>query len=149
MAIPKILGTETEYGIIGRHDPGFDPISRTLLLINSYQCETPLPSFWADTQESPRFDPQAMSFDDIYDYDVTDQPDLLNINKVLSNGARYYLDHAHPEYSTPECASVRDLVCYEKAGERILEQSRITAEQALTSGQQILLYKNKIGRAHV
>jgi Pup amidohydrolase len=142
MAIPKILGTETEYGIIGRHDPDFDPISRTLLLINSYQCETPLPSFWADTQESPRFDLQAMSFDDIYDYDVTDQPDLLNINKVLSNGARYYLDHAHPEYSTPECASVRDLVCYEKAGDRILEQSRIAAEQALTSGQQILLYKN-------
>ena len=35
MAIPKILGTETEYGIIGRHDPDFDPISRTLLLINS------------------------------------------------------------------------------------------------------------------
>lgn len=140
MAIPKILGTETEYGIIGRHDPDFDPISRTLLLINSYQCEVSLPSLWDYTQESPRFDPQAMSFDDIYD--VPDQPDALSINKVLPNGARYYLDHAHPEYSTPECANVRDLVCYEKAGDRILEQSRITAEQALTGGQQILLYKN-------
>ena len=94
MAIPKILGTETEYGIIGRHDPDFDPISRTLLLINSYQCEIPLPSLWDYVQESPRFDPQAMSFDDIYD--VPDQPDPLSINKVLPNGARYYLDHAHP-----------------------------------------------------
>jgi proteasome accessory factor PafA2 len=142
MAIPKILGTETEYGIIGRHDPDFDPISRTLLLINSYQCEAPVPSLWDYTQESPRFDPQAMSLDEIYD--VPDQLDPLSINKVLTNGARYYLDHAHPEYSTPECANVRDLICYEKAGDRILDQSRIAAEQALTTGQQILLYTNNI-----
>jgi len=140
MGIPKILGTETEYGIIGHHDPDFDPISRTLLLINSYQSDVPLASLWDYTQESARFDPQAMSLDEIYD--IPDQPDPLSINKVLPNGARYYLDHAHPEYSTPECANVRDLVCYEKAGDRILEQSRITAVEALMDGRQILLYKN-------
>ncbi len=61
MAIPRILGTETEYGIIGRHDPDFDPISRTLLLINSYQNEAPLPSLWDYTQESTRLDPQCPS----------------------------------------------------------------------------------------
>src|ERR671931_2359304 len=140
MAIPKILGTETEYGIIGRQDPDFDPISRTLLLINSYQNETLLPSLWDYTQESPRLDPQAMSLDDIYD--VPDQPDPLSINKVLRNGARYYLDHAHPEYSTPECANLRDLVRYEKAGDRILDRSRSAAEQALADGRQLLIYKN-------
>jgi proteasome accessory factor PafA2 len=143
MAIPKILGTETEYGIIGRHDPDFDPISRTLLLINSYQRETPLPSVWDYSQESARYDPQAMVFDDIYDVpDLPDQPDALSINKVLTNGARYYLDHAHPEYSTPECANLRDLIRYEKAGDRILDQSRELAEQALANGRQILIYKN-------
>src|SRR5688572_26320187 len=140
MAIPKILGTETEYGIIGRHDLEFDPISRTLLLINCYQSEVPLSSLWDYTQESSRFDPQALSLDDIYD--IPDQSDPLIINKVLVNGARFYLDHAHPEYSTPECATVRDLVRYEKAGDRILDQSRIAAECALSAGQQILLYKN-------
>lgn len=140
MAIPKILGTETEYGIIGRYDPEFDPISRTLLLINSYQYSLSFPSFWDYTQESPRFDPQAISFDEIYD--VPDQLDPLSINKVLPNGARYYLDHAHPEYATPECVSVRDVVCYEKAGDRILDQSRIAAAQTLAGGQQLLLYKN-------
>ena len=140
MAIPKILGTETEYGIIGRHDPDFDPISRTLLLINSYQSEAPLASLWDYTQESPRFDPQAMALDEFYD--APDQPDTLSINKILSNGARFYLDHAHPEYATPECAKVRDLVRYEKAGDRILDQSRLAAQQALTNGQQILIYKN-------
>jgi len=140
MAIPKILGTETEYGIIGRYDPDFDPISRTLLLINSYQSDVPPSSLWDYTQESARFDPQAMSLDEIYD--IPDQPDPLSINKVLPNGARYYLDHAHPEYSTPECANVRDLVCYEKAGDRILEQSRGTAARLLMDGRQLLLYKN-------
>jgi proteasome accessory factor A len=140
MAIPKILGTETEYGIIGRHDPDFDPISRTLLLINSYQSDVPLSSLWDYTQESARFDPPAMSLDEVYD--IPDQPDPLSINRVLPNGAWYYLDHAHPEYSTPECANVRDLVCHEKAGDRILEQSRDTAAQLLMEGRQLLLYKN-------
>jgi proteasome accessory factor PafA2 len=140
MAIPKILGTETEYGIIGRHDPDFDPISRTLLLINSYQTDVPFPSLWDYARESSRYDPQAIALDDIYD--IPDSSDPLTINKVLTNGARFYLDHAHPEYATPECANVRDLVCYEKAGERILDHSRRAAEQALAAGQQILLYKN-------
>jgi proteasome accessory factor A len=81
-----------------------------------------------------------MALDEIYDF--PDQPDPLSINKVLTNGARFYLDHAHPEYATPECANVRDLVLYEKAGDRILDQSRLCAEVALPGGQQILLYKN-------
>jgi proteasome accessory factor PafA2 len=140
MAIPKILGTETEYGIIGRYDPDFDPISRTLLLINSYQNDVPLSSVWDYAQESLRSDPHALDLDGLYE--LPDQPDSLSINKVLTNGARYYLDHAHPEYSTPECANLRDLVRYEKAGERILDRSRRLAEQALAGGQQILVYKN-------
>src|SRR5262245_41346341 len=108
MAIPKILGTESEYGIIGLYDRDYDRIARKLLLINSYHCETPPPSLWDYTQEALRLDPQAMSFDDFYD--VPDQLDPLSINKVLPNGARYYLDHAHPEYSTPECTTIQDLV---------------------------------------
>ena len=44
-------------------------------------------------------------------------------NVFLQNGSRLYLDvGSHPEYATPECDSVRDVVTYEKAGERILEQ---------------------------
>jgi Pup amidohydrolase len=140
MAIPKILGTETEYGIIGHHDSNFDPISRTLLLINSYHSHIPLASLWDYTQESARFDPQVLSLDEICD--LPDQPDPLCINKVLPNGAWYYFDHAHPEYSTPECTNVRDLVCYEKAEDRILEQSCNAAAQAFMDGRQILLYKN-------
>jgi proteasome accessory factor A len=53
-------------------------------------------------------------------------------NVFLANGARLYLDvGSHPEYATPECDSVRQLVVHDKAGERILEQLLISAEQRL------------------
>src|SRR5437879_12979246 len=50
----------------------------------------------------------------------------------LENGARLYLDvGSHPEYATPECDSIYDLVVHDKAGERILEQLLQFAEQRL------------------
>ena len=53
-------------------------------------------------------------------------------NVFLANGARLYLDvGSHPEYATPECDSLYDLVAHDKAGERILEQLVASAEQRL------------------
>jgi len=53
-------------------------------------------------------------------------------NVFLENGARLYLDvGSHPEYATPECDSVLDLVIHDKAGERILEHLLLSAEQRL------------------
>ncbi len=53
-------------------------------------------------------------------------------NVFLANGARLYLDvGSHPEYATPECDSIAELVTHDKAGERILEQLLASAEQRL------------------
>ncbi|HKY14499.1 MAG TPA: Pup--protein ligase [Microthrixaceae bacterium] len=53
-------------------------------------------------------------------------------NVFLGNGARLYLDvGSHPEYATPECDSLHDLVAHDKAGEWILEQLLESAEQRL------------------
>jgi proteasome accessory factor A len=53
-------------------------------------------------------------------------------NVFLENGARLYLDvGSHPEYATPECDSISDLVAHDKAGERILEHLLLSAEQRL------------------
>ncbi|MGH9305277.1 MAG: Pup--protein ligase [Acidimicrobiales bacterium] len=53
-------------------------------------------------------------------------------NVFLENGARLYLDvGSHPEYATPECDSIEDLVAHDKAGERILEGLLVSAEQRL------------------
>ncbi|MGH9069764.1 MAG: Pup--protein ligase [Acidimicrobiales bacterium] len=53
-------------------------------------------------------------------------------NVFLENGARLYLDvGSHPEYATPECDLINDLVAHDKAGERILEQLLESAEARL------------------
>ncbi len=54
-------------------------------------------------------------------------------NVFLVNGARLYLDvGSHPEYATPECDSLHDLVAHDKAGEMILGELVDSAEQRLT-----------------
>jgi proteasome accessory factor A len=68
--------------------------------------------------------------------------DLGLANVVLPNGARYYVDHAHPEYSTPECGSPRELVAHDKAGERILERSLEELRPVLPPGHRVVIYKN-------
>jgi proteasome accessory factor A len=68
------------------------------------------------------------------------------VNAVLTNGARYYVDHAHPEFSTPECADARECVRFDKAGERILARSMQAALQVLPPGQDIVVYKNNSDR---
>ena len=64
------------------------------------------------------------------------------VNAVLTNGARYYVDHAHPEYSTPECSNPLELVCHDRAGEVILGRSMEAARHLLPPGDDILIHKN-------
>ncbi len=78
-------------------------------------------------------------------------PGARNANVFLENGARLYLDTGfHPEYATPECDDVAELVSHDKAGERILEDLRHQAEKRLRedglSGN-ILLFKNNTDSA--
>ncbi len=72
-------------------------------------------------------------------------------NVFLANGARLYLDvGSHPEYATPECDSVYDLVVHDKAGERILEQLLTSAEERLGDEGvhgDIYLFKNNTDSA--
>jgi len=72
-------------------------------------------------------------------------------NVFLSNGARLYLDvGSHPEYATPECDDLTDLVAHDKAGERILEGLLVDAQRRLAdegiSGD-IYLFKNNTDSA--
>src|SRR5205823_4621226 len=90
-------------------------------------------------QESPLRD--ARGFEPVQVRETGDE-DLGLANVILPNGARYYVDHAHPEYSTPECITPRDLVVHDKAGERILERSLQEVQQILPPGQRLNIYKN-------
>jgi len=64
------------------------------------------------------------------------------VNAVLTNGARYYVDHAHPEYSTPECSNALEVVLHDRAGELILKRSMEAADHLLAPGEEIVIYKN-------
>ncbi|HEY5153628.1 MAG TPA: depupylase/deamidase Dop, partial [Acidimicrobiales bacterium] len=64
------------------------------------------------------------------------------VNAVLTNGARYYVDHAHPELSTPECADARAIVVFDRAAEQILVESMRAARRVMPDGQEIVVYKN-------
>ncbi len=72
-------------------------------------------------------------------------------NVFLQNGARLYLDvGSHPEYATPECDSLYELIVHDKAGERILEQLVESAEQRLAEESirgTIYLFKNNTDSA--
>jgi proteasome accessory factor A len=63
-------------------------------------------------------------------------------NTVLTNGARLYVDHAHPEYATPECSNARDLIIWDVAGERIMEEAGRRVQAALPEGSAIHMHKN-------
>jgi proteasome accessory factor A len=72
-------------------------------------------------------------------------------NVFLRNGARLYLDvGSHPEYATPECDSIEELVVHDKAGERILEGLLVDAERRLHEegiAGDVYLFKNNTDSA--
>ena len=63
-------------------------------------------------------------------------------NVILTNGARLYVDHAHPEYSTPEVTNPRDIVLWDKAGEQVMAEAARRAAARSPGTQPIQLYKN-------
>jgi len=144
MAIPKVMGTEIEYGITVRGDPDFDPISSCVLLVNAYREDHAGEILWDYEQENPLADARGFQVDG--EKYTPNQQENIARNKTLVNGARFYVDHAHPEYSCPEVTNARDLVIHEKAGERIVEMARREANALLPDGSEMLIYKNNSDR---
>src|SRR5437879_8521418 len=138
MAIRKVCGIETEYGIVLRGVGESNPVTATSLLINAYVAELSRKVGWDFEDESPGRDARGFAREGA----MAPEVETHLVNAVLTNGARYYVDHAHPEYSSPECADARDCVRFDKAGERILARSMEAAARALPDGQQIVIYKN-------
>ena len=137
MAIPKVCGIETEYGI---HSPGGDgnPITASSVLVNAYSTEVDRRTGWDFEDETPANDARGFSRDGT----VAPIVETHLANTVLTNGARYYVDHAHPEYSTPECADPLSLVVHDKAGEEVLRRSMIAAARLFPDAPPVVVYKN-------
>ncbi|HYI44602.1 MAG TPA: depupylase/deamidase Dop [Actinomycetota bacterium] len=139
MAIPKICGIETEYGIAVREAADFNPILTSSLLINAYAKPAFKRVKWDYEEENPLRD--ARGFErPAAEPSAEDDSGLVNV--ILPNGSRYYVDHAHPEYSSPECLDARSVVIWDKAGERILEASIHAAQAIVAEGERVFIYKN-------
>jgi proteasome accessory factor A len=149
VAIPKVLGIETEYGILIRGGES-NPIAASSILINAYVQELARAGAatgasrigWDFEDEQPGNDARGFSTDGSMPPEV----ETHLVNAVLTNGARYYVDHAHPELSTPECADPRSIVVYDRAAELILQRSMTAANALLQDGQEIVVYKNNSDR---
>jgi len=137
MALQKVCGIETEYGILSR---GFDasPVTASSVLINAYAGTMPQRIGWDFLDESPANDARGFRLEQAFAPEIESHL----VNAVLTNGARYYVDHAHPEISTPECASARQVVLYDRAAEEIIKLSMKACRDLLPAGAELVAYKN-------
>src|SRR5476651_2202523 len=148
------MGIETEFGISVPGHPTANAMAASSQIVNAY-----VPGFlprevardrnasgrrpkWDFEEENPLRD--ARGFDltlEVADPSQLTDEDLGLANVILTNGARLYVDHAHPEYSSPEVTGPRDAVLWDKAGELIMARGARLAAQ-LPPSNQLTVYKS-------
>lgn len=144
------FGTETEIGIARDKDENLDVVAESMALVRTatksgvlmrwdYECEDPHADMRGFHVEELRQDSDEASY---FAQDAGRELSFVEIKSdlVLGNGARYYNDHAHPEYCTPECSTVDELIAHDRAGERIL--MRCAQKLSEERGCDVCLYKN-------
>src|ERR1700710_2758220 len=145
MSVRRVMGTEIEYGISVPGQPTANPTTLSSQVVNAWavaEAPTPRRPRWDFEEESPLRDARGFDLSPAQALDHNDLEDDAGMaNVILTNGARLYVDHAHPEYSTPEVTNPRDIVLWDKAGEQVMaEAARRAARVPGTSP--IQLYKN-------
>lgn len=142
-----MYGIETEYGIHVDGMGASDMLAEARAVVRAYKGRFASP--WNYGAENPRRDMRGFDVRHLT-RDATDaqfdkssatfrnQSDERS-DRVLANGARLYNDHGHPEYATPECRDVFDLVAHDRAGERIVWEC---AQRHAETGEPVTIYKN-------
>ncbi|MGO1594496.1 MAG: depupylase/deamidase Dop, partial [Ancrocorticia sp.] len=170
MTARRIIGMETEYGILEPMDPYANSIELSARVVEGYAAHGSSAGGQGGVQwdfhgEDPLNDARGYRLEraSADPSQLTDDPDQLapsgthlqNVarpeegqyvhpraaNTVLTNGARLYVDHAHPEYSSPETSNPREAVLWDRAGENVMREAMEFAKQ---SGREIILYKNNV-----
>lgn len=163
----RLFGIETEYGITREDLEVVDPVEESMALVRAHltalsKVEGPALSpaegpatfkrTWDYAGEDPHEDARGFRVsglqqdreEDEFAKQDAHRPFSFHEMKsdlVLPNGARFYNDHTHPEYSTPECRTLRDLVAHDRAGELIVQRAADRRNHAL-GGTPLQLYKN-------
>jgi proteasome accessory factor PafA2 len=147
MSTRRVMGIETEYGVSVPGQPGTNAMVASSQVVNGYasgMADGPSRerrTRWDFEEENPLRD--ARGFEVAMSDHLAGEPDdeLGLANVILTNGARLYVDHAHPEYSSPEVTNPRDAVLWDKAGERVMLRAAQRALQVPGTAP-IQLYKN-------
>jgi Pup amidohydrolase len=142
-----LAGIETEYGLLVEGRGAEDQIDDAKALVRGYPGECL--STWDYRYESPRadlrgfqlerlaVDPVDVRFDEGRSHGKAED---VRSDRILPNGARFYNDHGHPEYSTPECWSLQALADHDRFGETVvLDAARAFAEKEQL---EVRVYKN-------
>ena len=149
--IIPLLGIETEYGIIREDLENSDPVDESMKLLKSCSQKSVVGK-WSYSQENSHqdmrgFKVQSLAQDEEEDAFCAEDRKRpysyleMKCDRVLSNGARFYNDHTHPEYSTPECSSLFSLVAHDAAGEKVVAESTKIRNQEL-GGKSVQIFKN-------
>jgi Pup amidohydrolase len=144
MSVRRVMGVETEYGISVPGDPGANPMILSGQVVNAYASAQGIRAAhasWDYADEAPLRDARGFEMGrGVADASqLTDEEDPTLANVVLTNGARLYVDHAHPEYSSPEVTSPLAAVAWDRAGEAIMAESVRRLSQGPPG---VNLYKN-------
>ena len=144
----RIIGTEVEYGISSPTDPSANPILTSTQAVLAYAAAAGIQrakrTRWDYEVESPLRD--ARGFDlsrPSGPPPIVDADEVGAANMILTNGARLYVDHAHPEYSAREVTDPMDAVIWDKAGERVMEAAARHVA-SVPGATKLQLYKNNV-----
>lgn len=148
MRRPILAGIETEYGLAVEGRGAEHQVDDASAFVRA--CPERAFAGWDYRHESPRCDLRGFQLERLavdpvdarFDAGRAPAPSEAEIRSdlVLSNGARFYNDHGHPEYATPECWSLDELALHDRAGEEVLR--RTAAAFTARTGRKVKIYKN-------
>ncbi|WP_337692496.1 depupylase/deamidase Dop [Ornithinimicrobium pratense] len=153
MSVRRVMGIETEFGItstqLDRRGTPLSPMLLSAQVVRAYAAGSaagdalPTSAGWDYADETPLRDARGFEMARALAdrSQLTDVDDPAIANTVLSNGARFYVDHAHPEYSAPEVTSPLAAVRFDRAGELVALRA---LETLAADGQEVRLYKNNV-----
>ena len=144
------FGIETEIGIARDNADDLDVVAESIALVRS-ATEPGVWMRWDYGSEDPHADMRGFHVEELrqdtdeahyFAQDAQRELSFVEIKSdlVLGNGARFYNDHAHPEYCTPECSTLDEIVAQDRAGERIL--MACARQLSGKRGETVRLYKN-------
>jgi Pup amidohydrolase len=144
------FGLETEIGITREDPTGIDVVAESIALVRSATIPG-VRAKWDYQDEDPHQDARGFRVDQLrqdtdeanyFAQDISRPLSFAEIKSdlVLRNGARFYNDHAHPEYCTPECSTLRELMEQDAAGDALLMACASSINADTTNP--VRLYKN-------